>query len=114
MSTKCTIDCDHENYSREGRPAVANAESLDWHLYYECLDEDNVYLRLSLQQLEEIANGRVTIRIPGQLWNRLVGIGALTSWGGEDFFNPKTPEERSKEMSDSINEFIESFGGKNV
>lgn len=59
---------------------------------------------------KKIANGRVTLRIPGQLWNRLVGLGALTSWGGEDFFNPKTEEQRSKEMSDNINEFIEVFG----
>lgn len=109
MSTKCTIDCNNEK-AFPNRPRV----DIDFHAFYECLDEDNVYLQLSLQQLEEIANGRVTIKIPGQLWNRLVGIGALTSWGGEDFFNPKTPEERSKEMSDSINEFIESFGGKNV
>lgn len=52
MSTKCSIDCDHPRYYI-GRPAIANAEDLDWHLCYECLDEDNVYLQLSLQQLEK-------------------------------------------------------------
>lgn len=110
MSTKCTIDCDNWNqyqskqkYPKGLRPEVG----LDFHLYYECGDEDNIYLKLPVGQLTLENNNMLTIAIPGKLWNRLVRLGELKSWGGEDFFNPKTPEERSNAATEEMGFFLE-------
>lgn len=112
MSTKCTIDCDNWNeyQSRSKYPKAQRPEvNIPFHAYYECGDEDNIYLELSQNQLEELRGGRLTIKIPGTLWNRFVRIGELKSWGGEDFFNPKTPEQRSKEFAEGLEDFCSSL-----
>ena len=116
MSTKCTIDHGPDNYWKRPTP-----EGLDYHIYYECLDDDNIYLELYdapyiqtelLGPHNKPQKLRTTIGIPGKLWNHIVRLGELKSWGGEDFDNPKRPEQRSKEFEDGLNNtlaMLESF-----
>lgn len=92
MSTKCTI------IHGEG-----------YHLYYECLCDDNVYLEIENPDQFELYKryGNIptgVISIPLTIFNKIVEHGKIKSWSGEDPEFPKTQEERNKEFSDGIEE----------
>jgi hypothetical protein len=101
MSTKCTID--HAN------------EPDDFHTFYECGDDDNIYIEIVNckffeTRYSEYHKGIVTsMAIPGRVWNKIVRKGERKSWGGEDFDNPKTKEQRSKDYLESAEEFMLSL-----
>lgn len=60
MSTKYTL----KYYNAENE----NEKCIDFHFYKECWDEDNVYLELNIQNLVEVQNGRVVVRIPSPVF----------------------------------------------
>lgn len=101
MSTKCTIDHGPNNRLKPDQPP-----NIDYHIYYECLDEDNIYLELRDCPDIQVSGSKATIAIPGRLWNHLVRLGELKSWGGEDFSNPKTQEQRNQEFKDGMDQTL--------
>lgn len=59
---------------------------------------------------DHLGSSRAIIAIPGKLYNFLIRRGELKSWGGEDFDNPKTQEQRDKEFEEGIEESIAMLG----
>ena len=104
MSTKCTIDHGPDNYYKKKTP-----DGVDYHFYHECMDDDNVYLQLRNPVFFELDKDYVTLSIPGKLWNHLVRLGEQISWGGEDFDNPKSPEQRKKEFEEGVKTTLDIF-----
>jgi hypothetical protein len=95
MSTKCSIDYGPRKDGPE------NLQDVDFHLFYECFDNENVYLKIRGADLE-LSNGYATISIPGKLWNHLVRRGELKSADGDDFDNMPSKEEQEKRFSEGI------------
>ena len=89
MSTKCTI-----------------THGDNFHMFYECLDDDNVYLEIDNADYVEISKyNNVThsvMSIPLTVWNKLVEHGKLKSWSGETPENPRTQEERNKDFEEGL------------
>lgn len=114
MSTKCTIDHGPNNTYKPDQP-----EGVDYHLFYECLDYDNIYLEIVDPPFVQTKLSKwhgdklvTTIAIPGKLWNHIVRLGELKPWGGEETFeNPRSEEQRTKNLNDGVLQSIEMLEG---
>lgn len=52
---------------------------MEFHLYHECFDDENVYLELEGQEIEyEASRNRVMVKIPNEVWETIRGFQGMS------------------------------------
>lgn len=75
----------------------------DYHLYQECYDDKNVYIRVDGYEFE-VNNKSATIQIPLEIWEKIV-----SEWpNSKNRFIPKD-EEYERQWSENVDQFIKDM-----
>lgn len=76
-----------------------------FHLYNECLDNENVYLEIEMDEDAEVHGKHVTIKIPAEIWEVLREHSQMKNYDLVD----KTDEQIYKDVLVEVEERIERY-----